>query len=66
MAANAEEWKLWSTTTIAERTDYTRRYVEENIVAHPDFPAPIRILENGKPRWLASEVIAFLESRRAA
>lgn len=59
-------WELWDTTTIAERLKYTRRYVEEKIVARPDFPQPIRLFETAKPRWVASEVIAWAEARRQA
>jgi predicted DNA-binding transcriptional regulator AlpA len=58
-------WELWNTSTIADRTGYTRRYVEEKITNLPDFPAPIRVIgETGKPRWVASEVIAWFEARR--
>lgn len=58
-------WELWDTSTIAERTAYTRRYVEEKIVAQPDFPSPIRATgEGGKPRWIAAEVMAWFEARR--
>lgn len=32
-------WQLWDTGEIAERTCYTRKYVEERIVSRPDFPA---------------------------
>lgn len=58
-------WELWNTAAIAERTCLTRKYVEEKIVSRPDFPAPIRATgENARPRWVASEVIAWFEGRR--
>jgi predicted DNA-binding transcriptional regulator AlpA len=56
-------WELWDTSTIAERTTYTRKYVEERFVARPDFPAPIRV-DGGRPRWIASEVMAWFEQFR--
>lgn len=59
------DWELWNTATIAEKTGYTRRYVEERIVARPDFPTAIRATgESAKPRWVAAEVIAWFEGRR--
>lgn len=62
---NTSRWELWNTAAIAERTGYTRRYVEEKIVPRPDFPEPIRATgEGAKPRWVASEVMAWFESRR--
>lgn len=59
-------WELWDTTTIAERTTYTRKYVEEQFIARPDFPAPIRVGGTGRPRWVASEVMAWFEAQRRA
>lgn len=60
-------WELWNTTEIAARTGYTRRYVEEKVVSKPDFPAPVRITgEEARPRWIASEVVAWVERRRVA
>jgi predicted DNA-binding transcriptional regulator AlpA len=56
-------WELWNTAAIAERTGYSRRYVEEKIVARPDFPTPIRAT-GGKPRWVAAEVVSWFEARR--
>lgn len=59
-------WELWSTKIIAERVGLTRRYVEEKIVAHPDFPTPIRAGGVGRPRWVASEVQEWFERWREA
>lgn len=59
-------WELWDTGTIAERTCYSRKYIEERVVAHPEFPEPIRVEGVGRPRWLASEVQAWFEKWRAA
>lgn len=53
------KWELWNTAEIAERTGYTRRYVEEKIVARPDFPVPICVAGVGRPRWESSEVQAW-------
>lgn len=59
------KWELWNTAAIAERTPYTRRYIEEKIVSRPDFPAPIRATGDGaRPCWVAAEVIAWFEARR--
>lgn len=58
-------WELWSTNTIAERVGLSRRYVEEKVVARPDFPAPLRP-GGGRPRWVAAEVIEWFERWRAA
>ena len=59
-------WELWSTKIIAERVGLTRRYVEEKIVARPDFPEPIKIAGVGRPRWVAAEVQAWVEQWRQA
>lgn len=60
-------WELWNTNDIAERTGYTRRYVEEKIASRPDFPIPIRATgDDARPRWVASEVVAWFQSRRQA
>lgn len=59
-------WELWDTTTIAERFKRTRKYVEERIVAQPTFPAPVSVTDGGRPLWIASEVIAWVEARRQA
>jgi predicted DNA-binding transcriptional regulator AlpA len=57
-------WELWNISTIAERTGYKRRAVER-IVSMPDFPAPIRATgDDARPRWVASEVMAWFEGRR--
>lgn len=59
-------WELWDTTTIAERFKLTRKYVEERVVSQPTFPTPIPLTENGKPRWIAAEVIEWVQARRQA
>jgi predicted DNA-binding transcriptional regulator AlpA len=60
-------WELWDTSTMADRFKRTRKYVEEKIVSQPDFPAPVRLTGDGaRPLWVASEVIAWAESRRQA
>jgi predicted DNA-binding transcriptional regulator AlpA len=59
-------WELWDTATIADRTCYTRKYVEERIVSRPDFPAPINVGGNGRPRWVASQVMAWFEAQQRA
>ena len=45
---------------------YERRYVLEKLAVRPDFPKPMRLDENGHPRWLASEIQAFAQKHRAA
>jgi predicted DNA-binding transcriptional regulator AlpA len=59
-------WELWDTSTIAERFKLTRKYVEERVVSQPTFPPPIPLTDGGRPRWIASEVISWVESRRQA
>lgn len=60
------DWACWNTSTIADRLGFTRKYVEERIVSHPTFPVPLEITDGGRPRWIASEVIAWAEARRRA
>lgn len=65
------KWELWNAATIAERTDYEYRYIAEKIVMRDDFPEPIRLKNEhgehvGKPRWVASEVMAWFEAHRDA
>lgn len=60
-------WELWDTAKIAELTGYGRRYVQNRVVTQPDFPVAIRATgDEAKPRWVASEVVAWFERRRAA
>jgi predicted DNA-binding transcriptional regulator AlpA len=59
-------WELWDTETIAERTCYSRKYVEEKVVSKPDFPQPIRLGGIGRPRWVASAVMAWFEAQQRA
>lgn len=66
-ALGMDRWELWDTERIAERTGYQRRYVQNRIITKPDFPVPIRATgDDAKPRWVAAEVIAWFEGRRAA
>lgn len=56
---------LWSIRTIAKWGEYSVSHTAQQIVTHPDFPKPIRVLgDKGKPRWMAGEVMAFFEGRR--
>lgn len=49
---------------IAAMLSYEPRVVRERIVCLPGFPAPARIGNKGRPRWLASEVHAWMLAQR--
>ena len=57
--------KLWSLDEIAVYASYGRTRIKE-IVAQPDFPRPIRVLDRSNPRWVAGEVMDYFLARREA
>jgi prophage regulatory protein len=57
---------LWRLPKVLEVTGLKKTQIFE-AVAQGRFPAPIRILENGRAiAWLDAEVISFIEARVAA
>lgn len=50
---------LWSVASIARWCDYTVSAVKHDIITQDGFPKPRRYAINGKPRWVAGEVMAF-------
>lgn len=58
--------ELWGFDEIAAYAKYERNYVVNFITAQPDFPKPIRIGKDGRghARYIASEVMAWFESRQ--
>lgn len=56
--------ELWRTDEIAAFGKWAKTYVAQYIVTLPDFPRPVRVTgENAKPRWIASQVRAFVATR---
>lgn len=49
---------------IAEKIDYSVEQVQRSVVCQPSFPIPIRAHEDGHPRWIESEVDAWLLKQR--
>ena len=43
---------------------YDARIVRERIACKPDFPKPSRIGGNGRPRWNAAEIDAWMRAQR--
>lgn len=49
---------------IASLLQFKPRYVAEQIVNRPDFPAPFRLDGTGHPRWPLVEVLKWVQSNR--
>lgn len=54
---------LWDTQMVADALGLSKASVQQKVVNSPGFPAP-RILPTGGRRWLAKEVMAWIEKRR--
>lgn len=55
--------ELWTVKDIAAFGKWAPTYVAQTIVVLPKFPKPVRVTgENAKPRWVASQVRAFVAS----
>ena len=53
--------ELWRVADIAAFGKWAPPYVAQSIVTLPKFPKPVRVTgENAKPRWIASQVRAFV------
>lgn len=50
---------LWSTRSIARWSDYSLSMVTQHLINDPDFPKPVRWSDDGQPRWIAGQVMAF-------
>lgn len=55
--------ELWTVKDIAAFGKWAATYVSNSIVFLPGFPRPVRITENAKPRWIASQVKAWAATR---
>lgn len=55
---------LLTTKDLAEIFQMSEDHVKQRIVTQKDFPKPIRLTKNGYPRYKASEVQAFIDSRK--
>lgn len=55
---------LLTVQDLAEIFKMSEEHVKQRIVTQPDFPKPIRLTKNGYPRYKASEVQAFIDSRK--
>lgn len=55
--------RLWSVKEIADYANYGLT-VARKVVAQPDFPRPVRALQNSHPRWVEREVRHYFEGRR--
>ncbi|WP_137009571.1 helix-turn-helix transcriptional regulator [Aquitalea aquatilis] len=58
--------QIWDADSCAEYLVVSRRQFTEHIACKPDFPACIDISTGGRrnPRWRASEVIRWVDSRQ--
>ena len=57
--------ELWGYDEIAAYAKLERNYIANTITCQPGFPAPIRVMgPKSHPRYVASEVMAWFESRR--
>lgn len=55
---------LLTVQDLAEIFQMSKDHVKQRIVTQPDFPKPIRLTKDGYPRYIASEVQAFIDSRK--
>ena len=55
---------LLTVQDLAEIFQMSEDHVKQRIVTQKDFPKPIRLTKNGYPRYKASEVQAFIDSRK--
>lgn len=55
---------LLTVKDLAEIFQMSEEHVKQRIVTQKDFPKPIRLTKNGYPRYKASEVQAFIDSRK--
>ena len=55
--------ELWTVKDIGAFGKWAPTYVAQSIVVLPDFPRPVRITENAKPRWVADQVRAWITTR---
>lgn len=49
---------------LAEFLDMSKDHVEKRIITRPDFPRPVRLNGVGHPRWLRSDVRAWVRSQQ--
>ena len=60
---HAEVDELWTVKDIGQFGKWAPTYVAQSIVCLPDFPRPVRIKENAKPRWVAAQVRKWIVTR---
>lgn len=53
---------LLTVQDLAEIFKMSEEHVKQRIVTQKNFPKPVRLTKNGYPRYIASEVYAFIES----
>lgn len=56
---------LWSLEDICRELRYSPTRAKQ-IVAQPDFPKPVRILDRSHPRWVRVEVEEWVMARKEA
>jgi predicted DNA-binding transcriptional regulator AlpA len=49
---------------VAEYMDMSYAHVTKRVITQPDFPKPARLNGTGYPRWLRSEVAAWMRSQQ--
>jgi hypothetical protein len=63
MSAIPFELRSLDATEAGELLGYTARTVREELACKPDFPK--RVDSDGRPRWIAGELMAWREANRA-
>lgn len=58
------ERRLWTIADVADYVAMSKSHTAQKVVVQPDFPKPVRVLENGHPRWVSTEVMEWAEGRR--
>lgn len=56
----------WSASSIARFLDVSYSQAVQKIIPQDDFPRPLPLTENGQPRWIAGDVMAWRDARPRA
>lgn len=48
---------------VADLLDLSYTYVRDKVTKHPSFPKPLKVTEDGHPRWLRSDVLRWGKAR---
>ncbi|GAA5100487.1 helix-turn-helix transcriptional regulator [Wohlfahrtiimonas larvae] len=56
--------QLLTIKDVADMFQMSVGHVKQRVVKQPDFPAPIKIMKYGQPRYKRSDILAFIDRRK--